>query len=113
MVTGQIQRVRELPAVSAPGVLYFMRPGGAAAASQYIGNNQGGFTPVAGTIPRFVGTFPVSATWVVNHNLGARPAAIRLLTTGGVEFDTLVVHTSDNQFIVSVNPPIAGQVIVQ
>lgn len=63
--------------------------------------------------PRFEGTFPASSQWFVNHNLGARPAGIRLLTPGGVEFEAKIVHTSANQFVVSVSPPVAGQVIVQ
>lgn len=63
--------------------------------------------------PRFEATFPVSDQWTVNHNLGARPAGVRLLTLGGVEFEANIVHINANQFVVSVAPPVAGQVIVQ
>ncbi len=63
--------------------------------------------------PRFEATFPTSEQWIVNHNLGARPASITLLTPGGVEFGANIVHTSDNQFVVDLSPQTAGQVIVQ
>jgi hypothetical protein len=62
---------------------------------------------------RFSQVFGVAAQWVVNHNLGAVPAAVTLLTVGGVEIEANIVHTSDNQFVVDLNPAIGGQVIVQ
>jgi hypothetical protein len=63
--------------------------------------------------PRYYEVFAPAAEWTVNHNLGAVPAAVKLLTMGGVEFDAAIVHVSDNQFVVSVAPPTGGQVIVQ
>lgn len=48
-----------------------------------------------------------SATWTINHNLGRKPA-VTLLTTGGVEFEGQVTHTSDNQAVVSLAAAIAG-----
>lgn len=61
----------------------------------------------------FVQTFTAAAQWVVNHNLGRKPAAIAVLSPGGVEVDANIVHTSDNQFVVDLSPPMAGQVVVQ
>lgn len=40
-----------------------------------------------------------AATWTINHNLGYRPL-ITLLTSGGVEYEAEVVHTSTNQVLV-------------
>jgi hypothetical protein len=48
-----------------------------------------------------------SDTWIINHNLGYKPA-VELLTVGGVEFDASVTHTSINQTIVNIAMPIAG-----
>lgn len=48
-----------------------------------------------------------SATWTINHNLGRRPL-IQLYTTGGVEFDGQITHTSDNQAIVDLAGAVAG-----
>lgn len=61
----------------------------------------------------FTQEFPVSAQWLVNHNLGHLPASVTLLSPGGVEIEANIVHTSDNQFVVDLSPPTAGQVIVQ
>lgn len=48
-----------------------------------------------------------SDTWVVNHNLGYRPA-VTVLSVGGKEMLAGVVHTSANQFVVSFDQPTAG-----
>lgn len=52
-----------------------------------------------------------SATWTINHNLGVR-LNVSLFTTGGVEFDGQVQHTSDNQTVVTLNSPTAGYAIL-
>lgn len=46
-------------------------------------------------------------TWTVNHNLGYKPA-VELYTVGGLEFEAEVVHTSNNQCVVSLVKEIAG-----
>lgn len=69
-----IQRVRELPPVAVPGVLYFLRPDGQHAAQQFLGSASGAFVPVSSPPVRHRQNFGISGTWVVNHNLGARPA---------------------------------------
>lgn len=48
-----------------------------------------------------------SATWIINHNLGFRPA-VELLDTGGQEIDGEVAHPSINQAVVTLNPATAG-----
>jgi len=46
-------------------------------------------------------------TWTINHNLGRRPVT-ELFTTGGVEFEAEVTHTSINQCIVTLTSALAG-----
>ena len=48
-----------------------------------------------------------STTWVINHNLGYRPA-VELLDTGSQEIDAEIAHPSVNQTIVTLNPATAG-----
>lgn len=48
-----------------------------------------------------------ASTWTINHNLGRRPL-VSLFTTGGVEFEADVVHTSPNQCIASLAGAHAG-----
>lgn len=48
-----------------------------------------------------------SATWTMNHNLGYRPSCT-LLTTGGVEFEGTVTHTSVNQAVASFEAAVSG-----
>jgi|GEM_PF-3819657 len=57
-------------------------------------------------------TFAAALQWVVNHNLGRRPAAVRILTPGGVEAAADVTETSLNQLVVSFAGPQAGRVVV-
>ena len=49
--------------------------------------------------------------WTINHNLGRKPQ-IRLLTVGGVEFDSFVQHVSDNQAVVTHNTAVAGTAVL-
>jgi hypothetical protein len=51
-----------------------------------------------------------AAEWIVNHNLGRRPA-VTLLSTGGVEMVAEVLHVSLNQFRVYFDQPRAGLAI--
>jgi hypothetical protein len=53
-----------------------------------------------------------SDTWIVNHNLGAIPG-ITIMSTGGLEINAGVMHVSNNQFIVTLSTPFAGQVVCQ
>lgn len=55
--------------------------------------------------------FTESLVWTINHNLGRRPQ-IRLLTVGGVEFDSYVQHVTDNQAVVTHNIPVAGTAVL-
>lgn len=53
-----------------------------------------------------------ATTWIVNHNLGIRPAAVNVLTVGGIEMLADVIHTSDNQLQINFASPKAGRVVV-
>jgi hypothetical protein len=56
----------------------------------------------------FVHTQAVPASeWVINHNLGTRPAIVTL-TTGGIEVFGDVLHASLNQARVTFVAPLAG-----
>lgn len=48
-----------------------------------------------------------AATWVMNHNLGFKPA-VALFDAGSQEFDGLITHTSDNQTVATMTAPVAG-----
>ncbi len=48
-----------------------------------------------------------SAAWVINHNLGLRPA-VSILDTGGNEIGAEVIHTSMNQLVIRFAIPVAG-----
>ncbi|MFH1493735.1 MAG: collagen-like protein [Pseudomonadota bacterium] len=45
--------------------------------------------------------------WIINHNLGVRPA-ISVTDTGGSELDAEVLHVSMNQCHIMFNAPTAG-----
>jgi hypothetical protein len=49
-----------------------------------------------------------NATWTVNHNLGAKPSSISVLSDGGHEIEADVLHISDNQFQVYFSVPMTG-----
>lgn len=53
-----------------------------------------------------------SQQWIVNHNLGRKPAAVQVLSTGLVEVLADIVHISDNQLQVLFSSPYAGLVRV-
>lgn len=48
-----------------------------------------------------------ATVWVINHNLGFRPA-VELLDAGGSEFDAEVIHINQNQAQVFLDIPTAG-----
>lgn len=48
-----------------------------------------------------------STTWVINHNLGFRPA-IELFDSGSQEIDGDVAHPSVNQAIITLSPATTG-----
>lgn len=67
----------------------------------------------AGTVSPYVHAQPqAAAQWIINHNLGRKPAAVTLLTVGGVQMIADVTHVSDNQVIASFAAPIAGSALV-
>ncbi len=104
-------KVNEMPAAPVANGVFMIRTGDQL--RMIVTAIDGDLVELVAPAPRFEATFAASGQWVVNHNLGFRPAAVQLLTVGGVEFEASIVHTSANQFVVSVSPPIAGQVIVQ
>jgi hypothetical protein len=48
-----------------------------------------------------------SDDWIVNHNLGFRPA-VSVLSAGGVEVEATIVHISVNQLRVQAASAFAG-----
>jgi len=50
-----------------------------------------------------------SVSWTVNHNLGRWPAAVTVVTTGGVEVTSDVTHVSINQTTIAFARPFAGR----
>jgi hypothetical protein len=48
-----------------------------------------------------------ATTWTVNHNLGVKPI-VAIYSTGSVEVEAQVTHTSTNQFTVSFSTALAG-----
>lgn len=50
--------------------------------------------------------------WIVNHNLGRRPAAVEVLSPGGLSILTEIVHISTSQLRVRFNSPQAGMALV-
>lgn len=50
--------------------------------------------------------------WTVNHNRGYRPAAVTVLSVGGVEIEAAITHVTDNQLVVDFAVPSAGSVLV-
>ena len=48
-----------------------------------------------------------SATWTVNHNLGYNPTCV-VVTSGGLQIEPEILHTSTNQTIIYMNTSISG-----
>lgn len=53
-----------------------------------------------------------AATWTVNHNFGRTPCSVRLLSSGGAEFDAAIVNVSENVLQIALACPATGRVIV-
>lgn len=53
-----------------------------------------------------------ASSWTVNHLLGRRPAAVSVLSPGGVEVDAAVIHVTTNQLVVEFAQPYSGSVRV-
>lgn len=71
-------------------------------------------TPPAasGSVARYEHTQAAPATpWVINHNLGRRPA-VAVMTLGGQEMLADVLHMSANQVQVFFDGPTAGLAIL-
>ena len=51
-----------------------------------------------------------SSTWTVNHNLGFRPQ-VEVFSPGWVSVEASVLHTTDNQTVISFNTPQTGVAI--
>lgn len=101
-----------MPALPVSDGVYFVREGDLMRIVVTAADGQ----PLDLLIPgdtRFAQIFPESAQWVVNHNLGAIPSSVTVLSSGGVEVEANIVHISDNQFVVDLNPAMAGQVVVR
>lgn len=79
-------------------------------------------TPTAGEALKYDGTKWVDAsgyaayihnqtvaasTWTINHNLGFKPS-VELFDSGSQEIDAAIVHTSDNQVVVTLTKAIRG-----
>jgi hypothetical protein len=65
-----------------------------------------GDTGQAGTTHEHYQT-TASSTWVVNHNLGFRPA-VTILSVGGTQMLAEVIHASLNQVLVYFDEPMTG-----
>lgn len=52
-------------------------------------------------------------TWIVNHNLGRKPAAVSVRSPGGLEVTAAVLHVSMNQLQISFAAPAAGSAMIQ
>lgn len=50
-----------------------------------------------------------AASWTVNHNLGRWPAAVTIVSTGGVEVTGAVTHVSTDQTSIAFAQPFAGR----
>ena len=53
-----------------------------------------------------------SASWTVNHNLAVQPAAVTVLSPGGMEILAEIVHVSVNQLLVLFASPQTGKAVV-
>lgn len=50
--------------------------------------------------------------WVVNHNLGYRPASVEVLTLGRARVFADYQHNSENQLTISFSAPFAGFALI-
>jgi hypothetical protein len=109
-------RVKALPDVPVPNAIYYVRPDGSQTVTEYVVDNAGVASIVGGggtaVVPFEFTQGSASAQWIVNHNLGRRPAAVTVLNPGGLEVIAEVVHSSLNQLIIALATPSTGRAIV-
>lgn len=61
-----------------------------------------------GTTVEFVQASPAQQ-WLINHNLGRAPRAVRVLTPGGIEMVGDVIDLTVNQSRIDFAAPVAGR----
>ncbi|MEB3277210.1 MAG: hypothetical protein VKM92_09625 [Cyanobacteriota bacterium] len=72
---------------------------------KYDGTN---WVDAADSSPTYIHTQSTAAnTWTINHNLGFKPS-VELFDSGSQEIDGHVVHTSNNQVVVTLTKAISG-----
>lgn len=106
-------KVDAMPPVPVPDGMYFVLDPDGLRMRLIVTTALGDPVNLVAGAAAFTQTFAEGPQWIVNHNLGHKPSAIAVLTMGGVEVESFIVHTSDNQFVVNLSPPMAGQVVVQ
>jgi hypothetical protein len=66
----------------------------------------------SGSAEPYVHTQSIAAAeWIVNHNLGHRPAGVEVLSPGGLSVTAEIVHMSVNQLRVYFSDPQTGSVL--
>lgn len=63
--------------------------------------------PGAGTAYLHTQAVPAN-TWTINHNLGAQPKSVSLISVGGLNVDGSWIHLNTNQIQVNLNVARAG-----
>ncbi len=58
----------------------------------------------------YSGTFDAAPSVIVNHNLGRKPACVRVRTSGGLEVDVACHDLNNNQLALYFDVPMAGSV---
>jgi len=93
----------DLPAANYVGFFYSTTLGAPA-----LIDEAGVVTPFAvGTLSYTYVQSVASSSWIVNHNLGFKPA-VEVLSAGGMEVEAEVMHTSNNQTIINFVSPQTG-----
>lgn len=69
---------------------------------------QPGIAGDGGSVIEFVQTSPAQQ-WLINHNLGRAPRAVRVLTPGGIEMVGDVIDLTVNQSRIDFAAPVAGR----
>lgn len=106
-------KVTSMPGAPVANGMYFVRADPDAGPMELVVTADDAAPVALETRPKVVvQAFAETNQVIVNHNLGRRPSSIAVLNSGGVEVIANIVHTSANQFVVELNPPMAGQVLV-
>ena len=50
--------------------------------------------------------------WTINHNFGYQPASVTIKSTGGVQVQAQIIHTTVNQTQIYFNTDFAGTAII-